>query len=54
MWEFNDVYVTNSLDNDFLNRNMSWKWNNKCVYLRSKWIQLGETDCLYGLSIKGC
>jgi hypothetical protein len=30
---------------------MSWKLNNKCVYLRYKWIQLGETDCLYGLVI---
>jgi hypothetical protein len=33
----------------FWNRNMSWKWDNKCVYLRAKWIQLGETDCLYDM-----
>jgi hypothetical protein len=31
-------------------RNMSWKLNNKCIYLRSNWIQLGETDCLYDWS----
>jgi hypothetical protein len=37
----------------FWNWNMSWKWNNKCVYLRSKWIQLGETDCLYDLVKNG-